>query len=124
MSSDALTALLYLLTGAAVIYLFQVRRRGLTLLKHTLVPELSDGDFKTLTTLLKTAYERMLYMGVLFLPLAFSSFRGGDRTGTIFFLLLIGLLFLSNIGPRHKIMRLLEKNGLTVNDLKERGITL
>jgi len=124
MSSDALTALLYLLTGVAVIYLFRVRRRGLTKLKHTLVPELSEEDFKTLRILLKTAYERTLYMGVLFLPLAFSTFRGGDRISTLFFLLLIGLLFLSNIGPRHKIMRLLEENDLTVGDLKERGFTL
>ena len=124
MSPNALTALLYLLTGTAVIYLFQVRRRGLSQLKHTLLTELSDEDFKTLTILLKTAYERMLYMGVLFLPLAFSTFRGENRISTLFFLLLIGLLFLSNIGPRHKIMRLLEDNDLTIRDLKERGITL
>jgi len=124
MTSDTLTALLYLLTGAAIIYLFKVRRTGLSRLENRLIPELSAEDFAKLLVLLKTAYERMLYMGILFLPLAFSTFRGGDRVGTLFFLLLIGLLFLSNIGPRHKIMRLLEEHGLSVADLKERGITL
>ncbi len=124
MTSDELTALLYLVAGAAVVYLFQVRRRGLSSLQHRCIPELSDEDFKNLTLLLKTAYERMLYMGILFLPLAYSTYRGGDRVGVIFFLLLIGLLFLSNISPRHKIMRLLEDNNLTTVDLKKRGITL
>ena len=112
------------MTGAAVMYLFQVRRRGLAFFHHSAVPELSDSDFKTLTILLKTAYERMLYMGILFLPLAFSTFRGGDRVSTLFFLLLIGLLFLSNIGPRQKIMHLLEDNNLSIADLKARGVTL
>jgi hypothetical protein len=124
MTSDYITALLYLLAGAAIIYLFQERRKGVALINHSQLPELSKEDFSVLKILLKTAYERMLYLGVLFLPLAFSTFRGQDKVSIIFFFLLIGLLFISNIAPRHKIMGLLERNGLSVTDLRQRGIKL
>ncbi|BCL62161.1 hypothetical protein DGMP_28540 [Desulfomarina profundi] len=124
MSADILTALLYFLTGASIMYLFRVRRRTLSLLDHSRLPELTEEDFATLRLLLKTAYERMLYMGVLFIPLAFSTLWGDGTFSTLFFLLLIGLLFLSNIGPRQKIMHLLENNDLSMSDLRKRGFTL
>ena len=107
-----------------MIQLFRRRRRDLSTLTPEMVPELSAHEFSTLVVLLKTAYERTLYMGVLFLPLAWFSLDGTDRVSTLFFLLLIGLLFLSNIPPRQKIMRLLESNGLSVADLGERGVRL
>jgi hypothetical protein len=124
MSADMLTALLYLLTGISIISLFRVRRRALSCLDHSLVPELTEEEFFTLKILLKTAYERMLYMGVLFLPLAFSTLWGDGHFSTLFFLLLIGLLFISNVGPRQKIMRLLEDSTISMGELKKRGIVL
>ncbi len=124
MRSSTVTAILYLLIGAAVIYLFRERRKGLSRLSHNQLPELSNNDFADLIILLKTAYERMLYLGVLFIPLAYTTFRGADKISTIFFLLLIGILFLYNIGPRQKIMRLLERNGLSIQDLRQRGFRL
>lgn len=124
MSSDPIMALLYLLAGAAIIYLFQERRKKVTLITHSQLPELSEEDFAGIKILLKTAYERMLYLGVLFLPLAFSTYRGQDKVSIIFFFLLIFLLFISNIPPRHKIMALLEKSDLSVADLRQRGIKL
>ena len=42
----------------------------------------------------------------------------------LFFLALIILLFLSNIPPKNKIVRLLEDYGLTIEDLKAHGIKL
>jgi hypothetical protein len=119
-----LNGLIYLVTGLAIIYLFQERRKGLGTISRDKVPEIEERDFSDLIILLKTAYERMLYLGVLFLPLAWTGFTGGSRISTVFFLLLIGLLFLSNIGPRNKIMRLLDKYDLSLQDLKQRGITL
>ncbi len=116
--------LFYLLAGIAIIYLFRKRRKAVALIPHTKLPELSQQDFADLKILLKTAYERMLYLGVLFFPLAFSNFWGRDRVSIIFFLLLIVLLFISNIAPRHKIMKLLEQNSLAAADLRKRGIKL
>ncbi|NOX33255.1 MAG: hypothetical protein GXP56_05890 [Deltaproteobacteria bacterium] len=124
MTINDILALFYILAGAAIIYLFKERRKAVALINHSQLPELSIEDFKVLKILLKTAYERMLYLGVLFLPLAFSTFRGKDKISTIFFFLLIGLLFISNVPPRHKIMGLLEKNGLSTSDLRHRGIKL
>jgi hypothetical protein len=124
MTAASVSALIYLVAGLAVIYLFQERRRELGSLSRDRIPELDDADFATLTILLKTAYERMLYLGVLFLPLAWSTYSGSDRVSTLFFLLLIGLLFLSNIGPRNRIMRMLDRYNLSIPDLRQRGITL
>jgi len=124
MPSDPIMALLYLVAAAAIIYLFQERRKKVALLTPSQLPELSEKDFAGLKILLKTAYERMLYLGVLFLPLAFSTYQGHDKVSIIFFFLLIGLLFISNILPRHKIMGLLERNDLSMADLRQRGINL
>ncbi len=124
MTPEIVTALLYLMTGAAVVYLFQERRKGLARLRHEQIQELSEEDFASLILLLKTAYERMLYLGVLFFPLGLSTLQGGNRVSTLFFLLLIILLFLSNLGPRHKVMALLEQSGLHPRDLRARGIRL
>jgi len=124
MFSDTVTALLYLMAGTAIIYLFKERRKKLSDFSHDHLPEISKEDFSHLIILLKTAYERMLYLGVLFLPLAFSAYRGGEQVSSIFFLLLIILIFFSNIGPRNKIMRLLEENGVSIADLQQKGINL
>ncbi len=119
---NSITGLAYLVIGCAMILLFRTRRRALGSLTPDLLPELSREQFAELRVLLKTAYERTLYLGVLFLPLAWVTLRDGDRISTLFFLILIGLLFLSNIPPRNRIMRLLESRGLSMADLADRGI--
>ena len=124
MTSDLIIALFYLLAGIGILYLFRERRKAVALMHHTHLPELSETDFSDLKILLKTAYERMLYLGVLFFPLAYSTFHGGDNVSSIFFLLLIALLFISNLVPRHKIMKLLKENNLSIIDLKQKGIKL
>ncbi len=119
-----ITALFYLMAGIGILYLFRKRRKAVALMHHSQLPELSESDFSDLKILLKTAYERMLYLGVLFFPLAYSTFHGGDKISSIFFLLLIALLFISNIVPRHKIIKLLKKNNLSIIDLKQKRIKL
>lgn len=118
------TSIIFAMTGCAIILLFQQKRSQLSKLENSDFAELDAEDFAELKQLLKTAYERTLYTGVLFLPLAFSSRDEGNRASQIFFLVLIGLLFVSNIFPRNKVMRLLESKGLTMDILKERGVRL
>jgi len=120
----SITSIIFAVSGCAIIFLFQQRRKQLSRLTKSDFVELDDKDFAELQLLLKTAYERTLYMGVLFLPLAYSARIGGERISQIFFLVLIGFLFISNIIPRNKIMRLLENNGLNIHILKERGLQL
>ncbi len=118
------TSIIYALTGAAIIYLFQQRRRQLSAISSDDFPELDEENYHQLIQLLKTAYERTLYMGVLFFPLAWAARPGGEKITQYFFFSLIALLFLSNIFPRNAVMRLLEKNSLGRETLKQRGITL
>ncbi len=122
--TDTLTGLIYLMIGASLIYLFQVRRKRLGELTPQDFPYLDESTFNELKILLKTAYERILYLGVLFVPLAMSSFGGANNVSRLFFLVLIILLFLSNIPPRNRIMRLLEENNISYGDLKKQGIRL
>ena len=124
MNGDIINGLLYTLVGTSQLYYFQVRRRELTNLHPRMLPELDRDTFADLKILLKMVYERTLYLGVLFFPLAFVSFRGAGFFSKLFFLLLIALLFIANIPPRHKIIRLLRRHGLTVTDLRRHGIRI
>ncbi|PIE66070.1 MAG: hypothetical protein CSA26_01925 [Desulfobacterales bacterium] len=118
------SSILYALAGCAVVYLFQQRRRQLSRIKPDDLPELNDQDYQQLILLLKMAYERTLYMGVLFFPLAWSARESGSNASQLFFLILITLLFISNVIPRHKVMKLLEQNQLTTQEMRKRGIVL
>ncbi len=118
------TSIIYALTGAAIIYLFQQRRRQLSTINRDAFPELDEQGYRQLVLLLKTAYERTLYMGVLFFPLSWAARPGGEKITQYFFFSLIALLFISNIFPRNAIMRLLGEYSLEREILKERGITL
>jgi ABC-type spermidine/putrescine transport system permease subunit I len=120
----SVTSIIFAMTGCAIIFLFQQKRKQLSRLEMSDFAELSEDDFFELKKLLKTAYERTLYMGVLFLPLAFSAREGGQKVSQIFFLILIILFLVSNILPRNEVMKLLERNGLTMKILKKRGIYL
>lgn len=119
-----ISAIIYLLAGLAIVYLFQVRRKKLGELAREDLPDMDEEGFNELILLLKTAYERMLYLGVVFFPLAYTSYVGGAMISKIVFLVLILLLFISNIPPRNKIMRLLENYDLSIESLGERGIKL
>lgn len=117
-----LSTLIYLLAGSAIVYLFQVRRKQLSLLGQNNLPGMDEEGIRELRTLLKTAHERTLYMGVAFFPLAFTTYQEGATVSKIFFAALIFLLFLSNISPRNRIMRLLDRYGLSIEDLRQQGI--
>lgn len=118
------TSILYALAGTAIVYLFQQRRQQLSRINKEMFPEFSEEQYQQLITLLKTAYERTLYLGVLFFPLAWAARPDGATVTQYFFLSLIALLFLSNIIPRNKIMKLLAAHDLKPKDLRERGIVL
>ncbi len=124
MTPQTVGALVYLVAGAAIVYLFQVRRKKLGQLRAGDITGLDKEGFAELQLLLKTAYERMLYLGVLFFPLAYASHRDDAAASKLFFLILLLLLFLSNIPPRIKIMRLLERYNLSSKDLLAQGIRL
>jgi hypothetical protein len=122
--ASSLTVLIYLIAGLAIVYLFLTRRKKLGELSISDIPEMDDEGFRRLVILLKTAYERMFYLGVVFFPLAYASYSNSPLITKLFFLALILLLFFANIPPRNKIMRLLDDYGLTIEDLKARGINL
>lgn len=118
------SAFVYLFAGLAIIYLFQTRRKKLAALKIADFPGIDDAGYEELILLLKTAYERMLYMGVGFFPLAYVSYVDGAMISKLVFLILILSLFIANIGPRNKIMRLLDRYDLTIDSLREQGVRL
>ncbi len=120
----SISSILYALVGCAIIYLFQQRRCQLSKIRNDMFPEFNEENYKQFILLLKMAYERTLYMGVLFFPLAWTSRSGGSQASQLFFLLLIFFLFISNIIPRHKVLKLIEENQLTVEELRKRGINL
>lgn len=124
MYSDLASGILYIIIGLTIIYLFIDRRKRLSALTPEQLPGLDHETYKELIQLLKTIYERMLYLGVSFFPLALTSFRGSQNEAKFAFLLLILLLFVSNIFPRNKVMKFLYANKIFLDDLKKKGIKL
>ncbi len=117
-----LEVLIYLMTAVAIMALFYVRRRGLEALRPESVPELDKTTVLELRNLLRTAYERTLYLGVSFLFLAYAAARS---SGIKAFAVLLTLgLFIYNIPPRHKAMRIINSSGLDLGEMKKRGIRL
>jgi uncharacterized membrane protein len=118
------TGLLYLFVGIATIFLFVDKRKKLATLSHDIVPELSDEAFKALKYHLKRAYERILFLGVTFLLLAFFHFNNSSKEVKTFFTIFLIFMFIYNIPPRNKAMAILDYYDLNQKILKERGFRL
>ncbi|WP_457572445.1 hypothetical protein [Desulfovulcanus sp.] len=118
------TGLIYLFVGIATIFLFVDKRKKLPNLTHELVPELSEEDFQQLKINLKMAYERILFLGVSFLLLAFFNFHNSGQEVKTFFIILLVFIFFYNIPPRNRVMRILNNNNLNQKILQERGFRL
>ena len=124
MSGNLLTALIYFITGFAAIYLFQDRRKRVTSLAKEHFPQLNEDEFLHLKKLLKTAYERILYLAIPLLMLGVTNLRASTKEAKLFFLVLLILLFFYNIPPRNKIMQFFEEKGIDYRELKAKGFKL
>jgi len=113
---------IYLVAGVAILALYYVRRKGLGALKPESMPELDKPEFMEFKSLLATAYERTLYLGVSVLFLSYATARASEIK-SIAVILTVGLV-LYNIPPRHKIMRILASVEVDLKSLKQRGISL
>ncbi|MGD2079789.1 MAG: hypothetical protein PVJ36_01490 [Nitrospirota bacterium] len=112
--------LIYLVAGIAIIALYYKRKKGLDSLGEGAIPELDKNDFLTLRGLLASSYERTLYLGVAFLFLAYTAARQNEAK--LFAIILVLGIFVYNIFPRNKIMKLLTSSGVDPKSLKERGL--
>ncbi|NOZ68705.1 MAG: hypothetical protein GXP46_05565 [Deferribacteres bacterium] len=113
---------IYLFTGVVIFLIYAVRKRGLSGIGPHTIPELDQESFTALKKLLDTAYERTLYLGTAFLFLAYVTLSGwGFETKFLFIAATIGI-FLYNVPPRNRVMKLLMFNGVSWKAVKERGI--
>ena len=118
------TGLIYLFVGIATIFLFVDKRKKLADLPHETLSELTEEDFQILKLNLKMAYERILFLGVTFLLLAFFHFNNSSQEVKTFFTILLIFIFFYNIPPRNRVMRILNSYGLNQKILRERGFRL
>ena len=113
---------IYLFTGLIIFLIYALRKRGLSGLGPHVIPELDKKSFTVLKELLDTAYERTLYLGTAFLLLAYATLSGsGLETRFLFIAVTIGI-FIYNVPPRNKVMKILMFNGISYRTVKERGI--
>jgi len=110
------------LAGIIIILLYIKQERGLLRLNHEMIPELNEETFNELKTLLRTLYQRTLYLGLAFLFLASLTISKASFETRIFGLLVILVLFIYNIPPRNKVMKILMDSGVDLKDIKNRGI--
>lgn len=111
---------IYLVAGIVILLLYNKRRKGLNALRPESIPEIEKAVFLDLTRLLATCYERTLYLGVSVLFLAYTVARSSDIKSFCIFLTLG--LFIYNIPPRNRVMRILDSSGVDLKFLKKKGI--
>jgi len=110
--------------GVICVYLFWRKRENFVQVGPQHFPELSEEEFSKLRQDMVTAYSRLLYLGISFLLLGCFYLFGRPPETRLFYLLLIGGLAISNIAPRHRIMRRLELASLSTQLLRQRGVNL
>lgn len=115
---------LHLFAGIVMTGLYMSRERGLRRVDQRTGPELDPASFAQLKNLLRTAYQRTMYLAVSFFHLAFVTILNRTVQARWFGLILAVSLFFYNIPPRNKAMRLFTAVGLDWKELDRRGIKL
>lgn len=115
---------LYLFVGIVMTGLYLVRDRGLRKIDRDTVPELQAAAFDQLRDLLRTAYQRTMYLAVSFYYLAFITLFNRTVQAKWFGMILAVSLFFYNIPPRNKAMRIVTAAGLDWKELDRRGLKL
>ncbi len=119
-----LEGFIYLFAGVIIIFLYFIRKKGISRLKPDVIPELDKGAFFDFKSLLETSYERTLYLGIAFLFLAYVTLTGLSLDIKVFCILVIIFLFIYNILPRNKVMKILISSGISMKSIKKRGVRL
>lgn len=120
MMTVSIEFIVYLVAGVSIMVLYYIRKKGFDLLKPEVLPELDKSAFLDLKSVLASAYDRTLYLGVSFLFLAYTEATSSEIK--LFAIILTVSLFIANIFPRHKAMKILTAAGVDISTLKERGV--
>ncbi len=113
---------IYLFTGLIIFLIYTARKRGLSGIRPHAIPELDKETFTALKKFLETAYERTLYLGTAFLFLAYVTLSGWSFDTKFFFIVVTIGVFLYNVPPRNKVMKILMFYGVSWKTVKDRGI--
>lgn len=120
----AFEGFIYLFTGLIIILLYLIKKKEIPGLSHDIIPELDKETFLDFKRLLETSYERTLYLGVAFLFLAYVTFSNLSFDIKAFCILAVIGLFIYNIPPRNRTMKILVSSGISLKTIKSRGVRL
>lgn len=121
---SGLDGIVYLAGSVVLLAMYHTRRKRLSRLCRQSFPELDAPAFSELKQLLESCYERMLFLGIGLLVLASVSLSGLSAGLKAFFLVMVFVLFFASIVPRHKVMKILVANGISLRQIKDTGIKL
>lgn len=116
--------IVYLAGSAVLLWMYTTRRKRLTQFRRESLPDVDPAIFSELTRLLESCYERMLFLAVALLVLASVSLSGLSAGLRAFFLVVVFVLFFASIAPRHKVMKMLVANGISLRQIKDAGLKL
>jgi hypothetical protein len=119
-----LEGFVYLFAGLVIIFLYFIKKKGISVLSHDIIPEFDEGAFLDFKSLLETSYERTLYLGIAFLFLAYVTFSNLSFDIKAFCILAVIGVFIYNIPPRNKAMKILISSGISLKTIKSRGVRL
>jgi hypothetical protein len=116
--------LIYMAAGLILLALYWSRNKGYARLQPDLLPYLSSADFAALKTALHQSIERMLFLALAFLFLAAVIVADWHEDFRMFAVLVVAIVFCLNIGPRHRLGKIVFHAGLDPAELKKHGIRL
>jgi hypothetical protein len=120
----SLEGFIYLLTGFILIFLYIIKKKGISRMNPDMISELDEEAFFNLKSLLEASYNRTLYLGIAFLFLAYTTLtNSGLDIKALCIFAIIGL-FVYNIPPRNKAMKILISSGISLKTLKSKGVRL
>jgi len=122
--SPLIKPLVYLAAGLILLALYWSRKQSYERLRPELLPQLSSTEFGALQRTMYQSVERMLLLALAFIFLSAVIFAGWHDDFRLFAVLVVAITFVLNIGPRHRLGKIVFNAGIDSADLKKHGIRL
>lgn len=114
--------LICLVAGLILLYLHWSRKKGCDRLRAEMLPLLTNAEFSALKELMRQSAERTLFLSLAFMLLAASLWAQWHEDLQLFAILVVVISVGLNVGPRHRLARMIFKAGIDTRALREKGI--
>jgi peptidoglycan/LPS O-acetylase OafA/YrhL len=114
--------LICLVAGLILVYQYWRRKKGCDRLQADMLPSLTYAEFNDLKELMRQSAERTLFLSLAFVLLAAILWTGWHEDFQIFAIVAVVISVGLNIGPRHRLAKMIFNTGIDTKALRKKGI--